>query len=95
MNKQEPSNGEKFIPFYTPMDIAPGENLVANLSRSLSDGLVAKVDQRVLVCIKPKPRYLTKKTWLKLATKFIYIEKTDPNYRITDRISELKREVEK
>lgn len=56
--------------------------LAFTLASDISKDLAFRVDQRLRVCIKPKPRLLTEKMWLKLASRFIYIEKTEPSFTI-------------
>lgn len=52
---------------------------VDDISRDLAKGMAVRMEQHIRVCVKPKPKFLTEKMWLKLASKFIYLEKTQPS----------------
>lgn len=63
-------------------------NTIQDITNNVAKGLAVRVDQKIKVCIKPKPRFLTEKMWLKLASKFIYIEKTEPRFSFGDELKD-------
>jgi len=58
---------------------------VNDMTGEIAKGMAMRVNQKVQVCIKPKPRLLTQKMWLKIASKFIYIEMTEPSFTVVDK----------
>lgn len=42
--------------------------------------LAARVEYEIRVCIKPKPRWLSERIWLRIASWFIYVERTQPRF---------------
>jgi len=58
---------------------------VSAVTSGLAKSIAIRMDQQIRVCIKPKPRYLSERTWLKLAAIFIQIEKTQPRFSVVDK----------
>ena len=58
---------------------------IHDITQSIAKEYAVRIDQKVLICIKPKPRWLTQKAWLKIASLFIYIEKTEPSMSVIHR----------
>lgn len=55
---------------------------VANATRNVSRAMTMRIEQQVRIVMKPKPKFLTEKMWVRLAAIFIYIEKTQPSMQI-------------
>lgn len=55
-----------------------------DITQKIAKDLSIRLEQRIAIVIKPKPRFLTQTMWLKLASKFIYIERTQPTMQILE-----------
>lgn len=55
---------------------------IADQTRKIAKDLTIRVEQQIRIVMKPKPRFLTEKMWMRLAAKFIYIEKTQPSFSL-------------
>lgn len=45
---------------------------------AIAKDMVIRVEQKLRIVMKPKPKFLTEKMWYKIASVFIYVEKTEP-----------------
>jgi hypothetical protein len=59
-------------------------NFVADMARDITKGYTVRLEQKIRVVLKPKPRFLTEKMWVKLAAIFIYVEKTEPSITVEE-----------
>lgn len=55
-----------------------------DITQNIAKNLSIRLEQRIAIVIKPKPRFLTQKMWLKLVSKFIYIERTQSSMQILE-----------
>jgi len=55
-----------------------------DITQRIAKDISIRMEQRIAIVIKPKPRFLTQKMWLKLVSKFIYIERTQPTMQILE-----------
>ena len=51
-----------------------------NYARSIS----LRIDQQIRVCLRPRPKYVSEKLWLRIAALFIRIEKTQPSFSVEE-----------
>lgn len=58
------------------------ELFIPKHSSRISAGLTAKAEQHIRVVLKPKPWFLSYKTWMKLASRFVYIERTAGSFTL-------------
>ena len=49
------------------------------LTNTLAKGMALRMEQHVRMVIKPNPKLVHEKLWLKMASLFVYIERTQPS----------------
>ncbi len=65
-------------------------DFVNQASKNIAEGLVLRTDQRIAVVIKPRPKLIPNNIWLRLASLFIYIERTNPSMTLATQIERIK-----
>lgn len=61
-------------------------SIVDDLSKKMATNIAIRMEQQIRVCIKPKPKFLTEKMWLRIARIFIRIENTQPSFSVKEDI---------
>lgn len=60
------------------VDVKPEDTYRITTTEQMAKNMVARIEQQIRIVMKPKPSFLTEKMWIKLASLFIYVEKTEP-----------------
>lgn len=53
-------------------------------TESIARGLAVRVEQKIRIVMKPKPNWLSEKMWIRIASWFIYVEKTEPKFSVKE-----------
>lgn len=54
------------------------------MDKNISKSISLRMEQQIRICLKPKPRFISEKMWLKIASRFIYIERTQPTMKVEE-----------
>lgn len=49
-----------------------------HIDKSLRSRYVAHIEQQIAVCIRPKPRWMSRSLWNRIVRRVVYIEMTKP-----------------
>jgi len=63
-------------------DYPPVDPVVSDITSRIGNELSIRIEQHLSACIRPKPRFISQRLWLRLASLFIYVEKTQPRLRM-------------
>lgn len=55
---------------------------VANMA---AKNIALRMEYQIRICIKPKPRWISERSWLKLASLFIYVERTQLPFKLEEK----------